>query len=77
MRRRKLVATAGILSATAFAATVAIGANIGLVNHAEPNSPVGQLDDHHRVSAVSAVSASDTGTTVAVTTPGLGPEADD
>jgi hypothetical protein len=73
MRRRKLVATAGILSATAFAATVAIGANIGLVNQAEPNSPVGQLDDHHQVSAA----ASDTGTAVAVTTPGLGPEADD
>jgi len=55
MRRRKLVATAGILSATAFAATVAIGANIGLVNQAEPSSPVGQLDDHHEVSVASAV----------------------
>jgi hypothetical protein len=74
MRRRKLVATAGILSATAFAATIAIGANIGLVNQAEPSSPVGQLDDHHQVSAVSA---SETGTAVTVTTPVLGPEADD
>ena len=74
MRRRKLVATAGILSATAFAATVAIGANIGLVNQAEPRSPVGQLDDRHKVSAVAA---SDTGTAVAVTTPALGPDADD
>jgi hypothetical protein len=74
MRRRKLVATAGILSATAFAATVAIGANIGLVNQAQPSSPVGRLDDHHKVAAVSA---SDTGAAVAVTTPALGPEADD
>jgi hypothetical protein len=74
MRRRKLVATAGVLSATAFAATVAIGANFGLVNQAEPNSPVGQLDDHHQVQAASA---SQTGTAVAVTTPALGPDADD
>ena len=74
MRRRKLVATAGILSATAFATTVAIGANIGLVNQAEPHSPVGHLDDHHQVSAVPA---SDTSTAVAVTTPALGSEADD
>ena len=32
----------GSLSATAFAATLAIGANFGLVNQAEPDSPVGQ-----------------------------------
>ena len=73
MRRRKLVATAGVLSATAFAATVAIGANFGLVNQAEPKSPVGRLDDHR----VAAASASQTGAAVAVTTPALGPDADD
>ena len=74
MRRRKLVATAGVLSATAFAATVAIGANFGLVKQAEPDSPVGRLDGDRRVAAVSV---SDAGTGVAVTTPALGPEADD
>jgi hypothetical protein len=73
MRRRKLVATAGVLSATAFAATVAIGANFGLVGQAEPNSPVGRLDDHHKVAAVAAAAHG----AVAVTTPRLGPEADD
>lgn len=74
MRRRKLVATAGILSATAFAATVTIGANFGLVKQAEPSSPVGQLDGDHKVAAFSA---SDAGPAVAVTTPALGPDADD
>ena len=54
MRRRKLVATAGALSVTAFAATVAIGANFGLVGQAEPDSPVGRLDDRHRVAVVVA-----------------------
>jgi hypothetical protein len=74
VRRRKLVATAGALSVTAFAATVAIGANFGLVGQAEPNSPVGRLDARHRVAAVSA---SASGTAVAVTTPALGTNADD
>jgi hypothetical protein len=74
MRRSKLVATAGLLSATAFAATVAIGANFGLVGQAEPDSPVGRLSDHHQVAAGSAVTP---GAVVAVTTPHLGPDADD
>ena len=56
------------------AATVAIGANFGLVNQAEPSSPVGRLDGDHKVAAVSAT---DAGTAVAVTTPALGPDADD
>jgi hypothetical protein len=73
MRRGRLVATAGALSVTAFAATVAIGATFGLVGQAEPDSPVGRLKDHH----VAVVSASDTGTAVAVTPSGLGPDADD
>ena len=75
MRRRKLVATAGALSVTAFAATVAIGANFGLVGQAEPDSPVGRLEDHHHQIAV--VSAGDNSTAVAVTPSGLGPDADD
>jgi hypothetical protein len=44
MRRRKFVAAAGALSVTAFAATVAIGANFGLVGQAEPNSSIGRLE---------------------------------
>jgi hypothetical protein len=72
VQRKKLVATAGILSATAFAATVAIGANFGLVGQAEPNSPVGRLDDH-RNGAAGATSDPD----AAVTSPHLGPDADD
>ena len=73
MRRRKLVATAGALSVTAFAATVAIGANFGLVGQAEPSSPVGRLDDHH---GVAVVSASASATARAVTTPAPGPDDD-
>ena len=72
MRRRRLVATAGALSVTAFAATVAIGANFGLVSQAAPSSPAGRLDEHHKVAVASGpVSA------VAVTTPAFGPRADD
>jgi hypothetical protein len=73
MQRRKLVATAGALSVTAFAATLGFGASLGLVGQAEPDSPVGRLDDHHQVvaAAASAVPA------VAVTTPRLGSDADD
>jgi hypothetical protein len=71
MRRRKLVATAGALSVTAFAATVAIGANFGLVSQAAPDSPAGRLDAHHVATVGSA------GPAVAVTTPALGPNADD
>jgi hypothetical protein len=74
MQRRKLVATAGILSATAFATTVAIGAAFGLVGQAEPSSRIGRLGDQHRVAAVAAADAR---TPVAVTTPALGPKADD
>ncbi len=43
MQRRKLLATAGVLSATAFATTVCLGANFGLFGLTEPDSPVGRL----------------------------------
>jgi hypothetical protein len=43
VRRRKFWATAGALSATAFAATVGLGANLGLFGITEPNSSVGHL----------------------------------
>jgi hypothetical protein len=76
MRRRKLVATAGALSVTAFAATVAIGANFGLVGQAEPDSPMGRLDDHHTVVA-DAAGGGARASAVVVTTPALGPNADD
>ena len=74
MQRRKLVATAGALTVTAFAATLAVGAGLGLVGQAEPNSPVGRLDDRHQIVAAVAANA---GTAVVVTTPELGPRADD
>ena len=60
---------------TAFAATLAIGANFGLVAQAEPRSPVGRLDDH-KVATASAA-AVNSATAVVVTTPKLGPNADD
>ena len=76
MRRRKLVVTAGALSVTTFAATLAIGANFGLVGQAEPRSPVGRLEDDHHVATASAAPL-DSATAVVVTTPKLGPNADD
>jgi hypothetical protein len=74
MRRGKLVATAGALSVTAFAGTVAIGAAFGLVGQAEPRSPVGRLDDHNTVAVASGHAPAHA---VTVTAPGFGPHADD
>ncbi len=51
MQRRKLLATAGALSAAAFATTVGLGANFGLFGLTEPRSPVGRLDPSQVVSA--------------------------
>jgi hypothetical protein len=73
MRRRRFMATAGALSVTAFAATLAIGANFGLVGQAEPNSPIGRLDDRRQVAASGATDPA----VAVVTAPGLGPNADD
>jgi hypothetical protein len=75
MERRKLLVTAGVLSATAFTATVTLGANFGLVGRAEPHSPIGRLADHHRVGTAAAGPRD--AVAVAVTTPALGPDADD
>jgi hypothetical protein len=44
VERRKLLATAGVLTITAFATTVGLGANFGLFGLTEPDSPVGRLD---------------------------------
>ena len=44
MQRRRLLATAGAVTITAFATTVGLGANFGLFGVTEPDSPVGRLD---------------------------------
>jgi hypothetical protein len=49
MERRRLVATAGALSVTAFAATVTLGATFGLFGVTQPDSPLGRLDDRRAV----------------------------
>jgi hypothetical protein len=51
VQRRKLLATAGALSVTAFATTVCLGANFGLFGLTEPNSPVGRLDPDRAATA--------------------------
>jgi hypothetical protein len=51
VERRKLLATAGVLSITAFATTVGLGANFGLFGLTEPESPVGRLDSRRSASA--------------------------
>ena len=65
MERRKLVATAGVLSATAFAATLSLGATFGLFEVAQPESPVGHLDSHRAITQVRVEPASAPATTVA------------
>jgi hypothetical protein len=73
MERRKLLAKAGAVSVTAFAATLAFGATFGLADRTEPESPVGRLQE-----TKAAVSKSTPPpTAVSVTTSGLGPGADD
>jgi hypothetical protein len=57
VERRKLLATAGALSITAFAATVGLGANFGLFGLTEPQSPVGHLDSRNAVAPVRAAPA--------------------
>jgi hypothetical protein len=82
MERRKLVVTAGALSATAFAATLAIGASFGLVNRAQPDSPVGRLDDRRGVAGATVAGHGDGSTEVQARpvraeATRLGPNADD
>jgi hypothetical protein len=73
MERRKLVAKAGVVSVTAFAATLAFGATFGLADRTEPDSPVGRLGESKAAVARSTTPP----TAVSVTTRGLGPDADD
>ena len=51
MERHKLLATAGMLSITAFATTVGLGANFGLFGLTQPESPVGRLDSANTATA--------------------------
>jgi hypothetical protein len=59
VQRRKLLATAGALSAAAFATTLGLGANFGLFGITEPDSPVGRLDPD-RTAAVADVGVTPT-----------------
>jgi hypothetical protein len=43
MERRRLLAVGGVLSVTAFATTVGLGATFGLFGLTQPESPVGRL----------------------------------
>jgi hypothetical protein len=74
VRRRKLLATAGALSATAFATTVCLGANFGLFGLTEPDSPLGRLAPHQSVSTQARV---DAGVPAPVTTVPIPRNADD
>jgi hypothetical protein len=69
VERRRLVATAGVLSATAFAATLGLGATFGLFEVAQPESPVGHLDSRRAVTQVRIEPASPPASTVAPVAP--------
>jgi hypothetical protein len=69
VQRRKLLATAGALSATAFATTVCLGANFGLFGITEPDSPVGRLDPNRAAATASVRSVPSASPAVATTTP--------
>jgi hypothetical protein len=68
VQRRKLLATAGALSAAAFATTVGLGANLGLFGLTESDSRVGQLDPNRAVVTADA-RVGPASPTVATTTP--------
>jgi hypothetical protein len=74
VRRRKLLVTAGALSATAFATTVCLGANFGLFGLTEPDSPVGRLAPRQSVGIDAPV---DTTVPVPVSTVSFPHHADD
>ena len=77
MQRRKLLATAGALSATAFATTVCLGANFGLFGLTEPNSPVGRLDPNRAAAAADADARVRPSASPAVATSPIPRDADD
>ena len=57
MRRRRTAAVAGAAAVTAFAATVGLGANLGLFGLAEPDGHTSRLDDVRPVSVARPVTA--------------------
>ena len=69
MQRRKLLATAGALSVTAFATTVCLGANFGLFGLTEPDSPVGRLDPNRAAASAQVRFHPAESPAVATTTP--------
>ena len=73
MQRRRLLATAGLLSVTAFATTVSLGANFGLFGLTQPDSPVGRLNSRLPVAA----DVRQGPVTTVITTPPSTPHADD
>jgi hypothetical protein len=72
VQRRRLLATAGAVTITAFATTVGLGANFGLFGVTEPDSPVGRLDTRRATVQAHAIHAA---TPVTTTPPGA--DADD
>jgi hypothetical protein len=76
VQRRKLLATAGALSATAFATTVCLGANFGLFGITEPDSPVGRLDPN-RATAIADARMEPSAAHTVVTTTSIPRDADD
>ena len=73
MQRRRLLATAGAVTITAFATTVGLGASFGLFGVTEPDSPVGRLDSRR----TATVEAHAIPAAVPVTTTPPGADADD
>jgi hypothetical protein len=69
VQRRKLLATAGALSATAFATTLGLGANFGLFGVTEPDSPVGRLEPDRAAVVADADVAPGASPAVTITTP--------
>jgi hypothetical protein len=72
VERRKLLATAGAVTISAFATTVGLGASFGLFGVTEPDSPVGRLDSRRAAVEAHAVPAP-----APVTTTPPGADADD
>ena len=70
MERRRLMAVAGALSATAFATTVALGANLGLFDMTQPDSGAGRLDGARTVVTTAEPNATPTATAVSNPTDG-------
>jgi hypothetical protein len=60
VRRRRTAAFAGAAAVTAFAATVGLGANLGLFGLAQPESSTSRLDDRRSLSITRAAGTAPT-----------------